>query len=157
MKKKTIVFVAAVLAVMLLLLPHTASAAVSTASVSGGLSGAFANLWTDVTGMLTGYPGMLVAVGLLLMGVLESKKHPMYFFFGLILAAVVFMIPTLASSISSAVFVPKNEGYPGQFAALLISGAFAATAATRAALKGLSAYKGYRQRKHVVRVIAVSH
>lgn len=113
MKNKILSISVVMMAMVFILSPVSAFAAVSSggATASSGLSGAFSTLWTDIADLFTGYAGMIIAAGLLIMGIIESKKHPMFFFFGLILAAVIFMVPTITQSIASATFTaPATAG-----------------------------------------------
>jgi hypothetical protein len=98
------------LAALTLLLPHTVYAATSSTSPTTGLSGMLAPLWDDFLSLISGYGGMFIAAGLIIMGIFESKKiHPVMFFVNLLLAGAIFLIPTLTQGAATATFIrPKH-------------------------------------------------
>jgi hypothetical protein len=108
--RKKILGVMFTLAVAMLLLPHTVYAATSTTSPTAGLSGMLGPLWDDFISLISGYGGMFIAAGLIIMGVFESKKiHPIMFFVNLLLAGAVFLVPTLTQSAATATFIRSKQ------------------------------------------------
>jgi conjugal transfer pilus assembly protein TraA len=89
-----------VLSVVVLLMPVAAHA-----STSSGTE--FSSLYSLLVGWVTGIPGIIAAIVLMLMGLYLSflgGKSVMYFFGTALAAAAIFLIPTIASSLGGAVW-----------------------------------------------------
>jgi conjugal transfer pilus assembly protein TraA len=67
----------------------------------------FQSIYDMITGWITGLPGILLAIAIMLVGVYMSffaGKSPMYFLTCAAGSALVFLIPTLAVSMGGAIF-----------------------------------------------------
>jgi conjugal transfer pilus assembly protein TraA len=88
------------LSVVVLLMP-----AMAHASTSAGTQ--FQSLYSLLVGWVTGIPGIMAAIVLMLMGLYLSflgGKSVMYFFGTALAAAAIFLIPTIAGSLGGAVW-----------------------------------------------------
>jgi len=88
------------LSVMVLLMPIAAHA-----STSAGTE--FQSLYSMLVSWVTGIPGIMAAIVLMLMGLYLSflgGKSVMYFFGTALAAAAIFLIPTIAGSLGGAVW-----------------------------------------------------
>jgi len=75
------------------------------ASTSSGTE--FSSLYSMLVGWVTGIPGIMAAIVLMLMGLYLSflgGKSVMYFFGTALAAAAIFLIPTIAGSLGGAVW-----------------------------------------------------
>jgi len=89
-----------VLSVVVLFVPVMAHA-----STSSGTE--FSSLYSMLVGWVTGIPGIMAAIVLMLMGLYLSflgGKSVMYFFGTALAAAAIFLIPTIAGSLGGAVW-----------------------------------------------------
>ena len=89
-----------VLSVVVLFAPVMAHA-----STSSGTE--FSSLYSMLVGWVTGIPGIMAAIVLMLMGLYLSflgGKSVMYFFGTALAAAAIFLIPTIAGSLGGAVW-----------------------------------------------------
>ena len=75
------------------------------ASATGGQS--FVTLYTRLEGWVSGLPGIMAAIVIMVFGIYMSffgGKSPMFFFGSALAAAAIFLIPTIASNIAGAVW-----------------------------------------------------
>lgn len=100
-----IIITAAALSLSFFTAPHIAQAAVSTTNPDTGLSGAFSGFWIMIVSVITGYPGMIGALILIVLGIIEAKKHPIWAIVGVLLGAGILMSPSLTQSTASATFL----------------------------------------------------
>lgn len=80
--------------------PHLALASTATGTE-------FSSLYTKLTGWVSGLPGIMAAIAIMVAGVYLSfigGKSPMYFFYSALGAAAIFLIPTIATSLGGAVW-----------------------------------------------------
>ena len=67
----------------------------------------FQSIYDKITGWISGLPGIMLAIAIMLMGVYMSffaGKSPMYFLTCAAGSALVFLIPSLAANMGGAIF-----------------------------------------------------